>query len=82
MRCKYCGSENTELRSVKHLIWTYDCNRCGLSSDYQGVRDEQDSLACSVCGDEHILFGTLCANCIAEAMRVSASQNSRLHNHF
>lgn len=51
MRCKYCGSESTEIRQVRRevrtdddmeinaevVIWTVDCNSCGSVSEYKSL---------------------------------------------
>lgn len=51
MRCKYCGSERTEIRQIRRevrtdddmeaqveiVIWTVDCNSCGSVSEYKSL---------------------------------------------
>lgn len=48
MRCKYCGSANTELKRVykpdensDRRIFVYDCNRCDSVSEYMGIPDDE-----------------------------------------
>lgn len=45
MKCKYCGSENTELIRVskgqRSSLWVYDCNSCSSVSTYEGYTDKQ-----------------------------------------
>ena len=51
MRCKYCGSQSTELKSIRQVekpikgtnetymagVWTVECNQCASVSEYEGI---------------------------------------------